>query len=139
MLNDPNVKVPPDWWCVSLDETSHWRIAEEDQPFIEKMLGIYIFDRAQHTYCCELTPSYFLCYIGDVAVLKPGTPDDVRERIAETYECLNQGDDCYMHVRHVEALPADQKRQYGNVADWEDEDDRGEAHVREHYLGNPVF
>ncbi len=139
MFNDPNSKVKPDWYCVALDETRHWNLAEEDRPFVKKMLGIYIFDRSTYTYCCEITPSYFLCYLGDVAVLKTDAPDDVRERINERYECLYQGEDCYMHVRDVERIPEAQKKQYGDVPDWADEVDRGEALVREYYSGNPVF
>lgn len=139
MLNDPNCKVPPDWQCVALEETQHWNLAEEDRPFIVKMMGVYIHDRSSYTYCCELTPSYFMIYLGDVAVLKHDTPDDVRERINEKYECSYQGESGYMHVRDIEAVAADQKVQYGPVADWADEEDRGESQVREYYQGNPVF
>lgn len=137
MLNDPSVKVAPDWYCVAIDETWGWSLAEEDKPFIEKMLGIYVYDANLYTYCCESTPSHFLHYLGDAAVLKGDVPEDVRERINERYEISYQGDSHYRHVSDVKAIAA--KHRYGNVDGWEDLDDRGEEIVHEYYRGNPVF
>jgi len=131
--------VQPDWYCVALDETQYWNLADDDKPYVEKMLGVYIYDRASYTYCCELTPSYLLCHVTNVAVCKADTPDDARERINAAYECGGDGEDFYMHVRTVEGIPDEQKHHYGNVEDWQDEKDRGEAIVREYYQGNPHF
>jgi len=138
-LNDPDCKVPPDWWCISFDETVHWNIAEEDKPYIEKMMGVYFYDRSEYTYCCEVTPSYWLRHLGNVAYCRWDTPDEVRERIYDKYEIGGYDDSCYMHVRVVEAIPAERKVRYGLVDGWADEKDRGEEQVREYWQGNPAF
>lgn len=130
-------KVKPDWYAAAIDETAHYTIEEEDKPFIERIVGVYFFDRNEYTHCCEVTPSHYLRYLSDSVRCKDDTPDDVRERIYELYEHCG-GEDCYMHVSSVDRIPEKFKHHYGEPQD-ADAEDRGEGEVREHFQGNCPF
>lgn len=126
-MRDDNVK--PDWWCVALDETRYYNIAEEDKPKIEKIVGVYIFNRSEYTHCCEIAPSYSLIHLYD-AVYLTEFGEDFGDEMDEKY-AHNDSDDCYMHVADVEAIDASKKKQYGEA---ENEDE-----VREYWQGNCPF
>lgn len=43
---------------VAIDNTKYWR--DDIQKACGKITTVYYYDKGQHTYCCELTPSYYL-------------------------------------------------------------------------------
>lgn len=135
MRND-NVK--PDWWCIALDETGYWSIDEADRPYIEKIVGVYFYDANEYTYCCEITPSYFLRSLGSSIWFTSDTPDDKREELDVKYREHESYDDHYMHVRAVKGIPEDRKHHFGTLDDAEPEDNQEDC-VREYYSGNPAF
>lgn len=131
MRND-NVK--PNWYCVAIDETKFWNLDPEDVPFIKQIYGVYTYDASTYTYCCELTPSYWLNFIENSFVFNPDTPEEIRDCILEKYACAG-GEGFYQHVSDVKAISL--RHHYGESED--EGEDRGEAEVREYYQSNPVF
>ena len=85
---------------VVLNETEFWR--EDIQKACGKINRVYLFDSNQHTYCCEMTPSYTLIPLASFAV----SENEVSE---EMYEELLKGDSLnseimYMHVSSVDKM-----------------------------------
>ena len=119
--------IKPEWHCVAFDDTRYFDIEEEDKPYIEKILTVYFFDSNEYTYCCELTPSYYLRFLNHVAYCNSDIPEDVRDRINERYELI-QCEDAYMYVSVV-------SRKETIVFDGEATEDE----VREYWQGNPVY
>ena len=123
--------VKPDFRYVKIDETQHW-----NESFIRglgkgtKLIATYVYDASEHTYCCELTPSHFLRYVG--TEIEPGrelTQDeweqyDEKVREAE-WDCDN---DHYRHCRSIQnSRPVPERaRGYENLDD-----------VIEEYAANP--
>lgn len=141
MLNDPNCKVKPDWQSIYLDETRYWNLADADKPLIEKMIGVYVYDRNSVTYCCEVTPSYAMIHLYNSAWVGVDCTDEDRKRIHSDYVDAAMGSDDdvrYMHARDVDRIPDSQRKSYGELSD-ADADDRGEAEVREYWQGNCPF
>lgn len=130
MLNQPNPEVKPDWRCVGFNHTRYFNIAEEDRPYIEKIMAVYFFDKNEYTYCCELTPSYDMRFLHHTVHCDIDTPEDVRERINERYE-LVYDEDCYMHVSDVD--------KFDNIAYGEVDEDTTEDNIREYWNANHVM
>lgn len=126
----PTIK--PDWHAVAFDQTYAWNIAEEDKPFIEKMLGVYFFNKNERTNCCELTPSYWFHFLHNIAVTTSDCPENVRERISERYEMSPDDDGGFYawcsRIKDMETVA------YGPIDDDETEDD-----IREYWQGNWPF
>jgi hypothetical protein len=121
--------IPIDAWIVSLDETQYYSIAEEDKPFIEKIIQIYLFDRNERTYCCELTPSYYLDPVYADVYVKEGTPDDIRDALYEKY-CFEPSEGSYYHCGAIEGIPADRKYQFGEVETMDEAREDAQANWR---------
>jgi hypothetical protein len=86
---------------VGFDQTADWNLAPEDKPWIKEIRAVYLFDRNTVTYCCEVTPSYYMRFCYHAFVFIDGTPDEVCSRIQEQYGTEPQ-DDCYMHHAGVD-------------------------------------
>jgi hypothetical protein len=59
------IPIKPDYRYVRIDETRYWN--EEFLADIgpdAKIVATYIFNANEVTYCCEITPSYWLEYVG---------------------------------------------------------------------------
>jgi len=114
-----------DAYAVALDETDHYNIDQADAPFIVRIRGVYLFDRNERTYCCELTPSYFLIHLYDQIEFADEADEDVREALDEKY-AHEPSDDIYVHCGDIERIIAAGKpytvSHYGDCApnDWED-------------------
>lgn len=113
-----------DFHAVALDETRYCRIDAADAPYIDRIFGVYVYDAAEYTYCCELMPSHWLEPVYTTVHCKPDTPDDIREALQEKYAHCGM-DGYYMHVRSV---PTTERVRYGKADSIDD--------VREYYQGN---
>lgn len=132
-------KIKSDWWCVKIDETRHWNIAEEDKPFIARISGVYVYARNSHTHLCEMTPSYWLCFVTYVIDYFDGVEvsDEKSDQINQDY-ALQFSDDAYMHCHDVDQIGG--QHHYGEVADAEDmTHEQQENEVICSYSENPVF
>lgn len=106
--------VPPDYWAIALDETKYYNIDPEDRPLIERILGIYFFDRNVHTHCCEITPSYWLEYHSASIHFRDDVSENDRDRLDYKYG-HEPSEGSYYHVAAIESMPADRKHQIGEV------------------------
>lgn len=97
---------------ISIDETRNYNIKPEHEEYIDKILGVYLYDKNMPTVVCEITPSYYLIHLYDEVVIKDGSyavlPDENeiydREEIYETYENTGISEDIYVHVSTVDRL-----------------------------------
>lgn len=104
-------------------------LPDEDQARIEAIYDVYFYDKNAHTYCCEMTPSYFMEYLSTNIVIKPGVPEMEVGALQDEY-CNGNGEDCYMHCSDVDRIA-------GQVAFGEGEVTPEE--VREYWQGNSPF
>ena len=118
-----------DWRTVALDVTGHCDFSEGDRDYVKGIYDVYMYDHNERTFCCELTPSYYLVHLYTTIVFVDNIRDATRERLDETY-CHIPTDDCYMHVSSVERIKVG-VASYGQ--------DATEEEAREYWQGNPVF
>lgn len=83
---------------IVLDESKHWK--DDIQKACGKIKTVYMYDANQHTYCCEIFPSYSLIPLYSFAE---------NEISDEMEEQLMQGDTensepRYFHVRFIDTL-----------------------------------
>jgi hypothetical protein len=103
--------IRPDFRVIGIDETRHYNIPEEDRPYIDKILGVYLYDKNEVTRLCEFTPSYFLRHLYDTIVLtEEGHSDSwLGDRLEQAY-CYCESDDIYMHCSDVDLLETQVKK-----------------------------
>jgi len=143
-------RLPIDARVIALNETEFYALPDEHKPYIRAIRGVYLYDANQRTYCCELTPSYFLIFLyNSVLLTEEGQAlnDEAKEALYDVYETENSGEDCYMHVADVDRL---EKAASAGLGDYyaygatevsyedSDYDDQIEG-LREHFCGNPPF
>lgn len=96
-------KTKPDFRLIALDETQYWNLPEFAGKFT-RIERVYLYDRAQHVYCCEMTPSYYLMPIETHAVYADNVSENVRDEINIA---LISNEDCegmYLHVAQLDRL-----------------------------------
>lgn len=116
MNKNPDIK--PDFWLVALDETPYWMLPADIMQHIERIEAVFVFDRNEATYLCEMTPSYCLYLVEHRPVFKD---DDLDERIKERGYDTIQGafidDDIdYMHCHAMDQLIEKLKNEEYRVA-----------------------
>lgn len=92
----------PQWAIIRIDETEFW-----NKDFLKKlgenivMKGVYIYDKTERTYCCEITPSYFLTFIGTEisGSINYNNEEDFYERMDEEIRDAERQNDS-SHYRH---------------------------------------
>jgi hypothetical protein len=103
----------PDIHFVSLNRTENYNIEPEDQPFIEAILDVYSYASNHVTYCCEMTPSYWLTSHGSIVrfkeeadgVLSDIAQERIHERILSRYEgIVDESGGVYIHCHNLDAL-----------------------------------
>lgn len=134
---ETEVRPPIDAYAIALDETGHYEIDAADRPYIERIVGVYVFDRSERTHLCELTPSYYLIHLYDEVRLTPlGMDCEDERRLDEIYQkyeyCESQ--DIYVHCHSVERLLAQAEERPFTVYHYgepENEDDAEHDEVME--------
>lgn len=123
------------WVEIRIDETRYWdwHILNTILGKEGKVYGVYIYNKFEHTYCCEARPSYLLRHIYDYpSVILP------EEVIDEFDHCAGIGsNDHYVHVAGVEAMNANNKCDLGIFGCLGETSEEIEEQVREHVRGNP--
>jgi len=76
---EPETALAPEWRIVRIDETQHWNEASKARRMGGKLIASYAYNRNSHTYCCSVTPAYWLVYLGTDFDL-PGESLFVEER-----------------------------------------------------------
>lgn len=93
----------PDFYVIALDETRNWNLEGLD-PAVLTVEAVYLFDRNQHTYLCEITPSYCLYHVEDRAVYADNTPDEVIDRVDGLIMAESSEPETYYHVSDIDKL-----------------------------------
>ena len=103
---DVPVRLPIDAYVVSFSQIGDYSIKEEDRRHIQDIRGVYIFDRHQRTFCCEMTPSYWLIHLYDEVILTPEADkleEFEKDAIYQEYEYCG-GEDIYIHCHTIDAM-----------------------------------
>lgn len=157
MSTEPAIK--SDWWFVGYDETHHWNFKDIDpvvfKRFVRRIVGVYACDRAEHTHCCEITPSHWMIAVAneivfneqelDIAEHREGFDVEAfREKVSDAVLEVSLPDsDHYQHVKAVDRYIAAHPELAYQVGDVEEdrENDNGEVlnRVFEIWSSNPKF
>ena len=91
-----------DLWLIKIDEREHWCNAIKAQT--TENFGVYVFDRDERTFCCELTPSYCLAFVANDYTEIDGLAEHARNALNEDVLDTDNEPVTYMHVRDIEWL-----------------------------------
>ena len=112
---------------VKIDETQYWTpdIIEK----AGKIWAVYLYDADEGTFCCELTPSYFLepLYYSPEKFIEG---IDEREQVEDAFdEVLRDDRGRYFHCKDIDRIP--EKDKYVSANEFDDLEE-----AREYFLGN---
>lgn len=121
--------------AVRIDETIGCRA-----DFLErcggKLWGVYIYDESERTFCCEITPSYWLELVDYLPASFPEGEEESEALSLELLEVLNESErGMYMHVHAVEKLGGKERFFIPN----EDEHESAMDDALEAYRANPIW
>lgn len=107
-------KIVPNFEIVKFEETEFYDATELTRLGIKKVYGIYLYDKNQVTFCCELTPSYCLYYV-DFCYDNSSDLTDVQ--CEEAYDWLveaNSGNEEveYFHCSDIDVFPKEDRREW---------------------------
>jgi hypothetical protein len=136
--------LPIDAHLVAIDQTEYWNIPDHME-HIEKILGVYLYDANEHTYLCEMQPSYWLYPVDNVVVFRDSADDEVQDDVDQVVRS-NGDDGIYMHVIDIEMLIEREPEHHrhpdtGDVIVSYDDcpyDEQIESYI-EHFQGNAAF
>jgi hypothetical protein len=134
-----SVRVKPVFKVVKIEETRHYT----GKDFVKKagkIWAVFLYNFASQTYCCEITPSYELNYLGSVTENR--LTDEQQEYLLEANAHREVIE--YHHVATIDKLPdADNVAKPWDITeeDYEDDDAYDELfeEVLDHEQGNPTF
>ena len=89
---------------IALNETEYWSLDVEMMRHIERIETVYLYDANEHTYCCEMTPSYWLMPVETRAIFKPNTSDSLIDKIDGEITRNADNDGIYIHVHALDSL-----------------------------------
>lgn len=140
-------KVLPKICAVRIDETECW--TDDVRAKVDKVYGIYLVDLNCHTYCCSMTPSYAMYYIGFSIQSNKTSMFDKMDEIEELeMEMMANSSPelvCYMNCSDVDRMDKSNfDFDFTVDHDYYNFDDPKEYHemiddMIESYNGNPTF
>lgn len=140
------ITIKPDWWYVGYDDTKDWSfetLPERALPFIEKIITVYACNRTEVTYCCEITPSYWMIAVSFEPIFNTKIWDrpDCEEIREEVFNFVNdvcvQASSCYMHAGRVDVYIGKNKQWTHRIGD--PGEDFKEEDLFETWTSNPKF
>ena len=87
-----------DFRLVAIEETRNWR--EDIAAACGRIFGVYLYNKNEHTYCCELAPSYTIIPLYSYA--EKEISDEIAEKLMNGDSLCN--DVTYVHVSEVDKL-----------------------------------
>ena len=105
-MPDTENRVTIDACVIALNRTQNYFIEEKHQPFIARIEEVYLYDKNQHTHCCEFTPSYFLIHLYTRVIFTPvgdQLNDHEQDEIFQAYE-HEDTENCYVHCHEIDTL-----------------------------------
>ena len=101
------VEVTTHFVLVSIEDTADWQPDFLASRHITHTYTHYLVDLHQHVQVCELTPSYFLYYVGEHCEFSARAYElELAEQWREEFECQSQlvSESHYMHVGDFDRL-----------------------------------
>ncbi len=139
-------RLPIDARVVAITETHHYDLPPEHARYIENIRGVYLYNANRRTYCCEMTPSFWLIFLcHSILLSKEGKAidDEVCEKLYEEYEIDNPGNNQYVHCAVIEQLTKTTSNylEYGATGESYEDSDYNEQieGLVEHFQGNTPF
>jgi len=98
--------LPMDLHVIAIDETEYWTMPEHMSAVIGRIEQLYYYDANRVTYCCEMTPSYWLEAYDVRFIPKSGcvVGDDLDERIYDTLRQHADLEGTYYHCHNINGL-----------------------------------
>lgn len=116
----PNTEseIVPSVLAVRLDETSNWDADFLKKYRIEKVFGVYVYNRNRRVHCCEMTASYELNFVESQFEFEAGfyPEDQLSEEIDDLRIEAEAGTELvsYYHCHSIDKIPVRRKR-YGKA------------------------
>jgi len=106
--------VKPKMTLVSIDQTKYWDLSE--YPEVKKIKAIYLVDKSQHHFLCELTASLWLEYVATDIVYK--NLDEVsNERLERIDYEVNRFQETGGEYHHVKSIKNSEKMEVIPIVD----------------------
>lgn len=126
-----NDNVAPDFRAVAYDETRYYQIDLEDKPLIKSIWGVYLYNKNEYTYCCELTPSYSMEPLYTYIIYQDDLSEDQIDRLDNKY--AHEGmEHVYRHVSDVNHYVDSNPKLSASYGPADNQDE-----VIEYWAGNP--
>ena len=153
-MTDTENLVAIDARVIALNRTHNYFLDEKHQAQIARIEEVYLYDKNQHTHCCEFTPSYYLIHLYTRVIFTAvgdQLNDHEQDEVFQAYEHQDT-DNCYVHVHEIDAWEAKAKpftyyiHGDPDFSDAEDEFESEEAYhdavmdaLRDHFQANCPF
>ena len=116
--------LPLDMYLVVIDDTKRWNIKPEIMAKIEKIEGVYLFDKNSITHLCSMSGSYWLIQIEQRIIFKDNINEEEQEAIEDAIDfVICSYDDNYYNVFDIDvllSLTTSRIYHYGNPKmDWD--------------------
>lgn len=136
-------EIKPKFVVVRLNETQHW--SDDIKAQVKAIYAHYLFDENSHTHCCEITPSYWLRWVGfDIEMEEAGAdvPEKLYSTVEDSFHAIDN--DCYYHCRVIDKIDGENKKVFMEGSDLDPwGEDYGYDNVFDEvvtsYYENPVF
>ena len=127
----------PDFRVVKLDDTKYWH--EDIVALAGRIWSVYLVDVSTYVYCCELTPSYCLEFIGSTWERSPEDSSEAEKLWEQINEVdIDSSDVAYVNVGDLslddaERMGPDEKEWKEAVEEHDGDQDRAAEALREEY------
>ena len=113
---DGEKEIKPRFVAVRINETKHW--SDDIKAQVKAIHAHYVFDENTVTHCCEITPSYWLRWVGfDIETEDPHAEisEELHDAVAEGFHSAeNSG---YYHCRTIDKIADDDKKVFMEGSD----------------------
>lgn len=145
--NDTKNNIKPDWRYVKIDETKNWDETSPARMFGKKLVATYAYNKNSVTYCCSLTPAYWMLYLGTEAQCDKELTDEQWESINDNIQESEYNDQSgYYNCSCIDAMESNplpysidvDRNDFSDDAAGENEYNNKVADdIRESFLANP--
>lgn len=143
-VKETKTQIKPNWRFIKRDETEFWLPSWNARKLGTKLVATYAYNANSHTYCCSLTPAYWMVYLGTEAFPEQELTD--RWQLVDIMESESDEQSTYFNCSDVdrmksEALPYEidvdrEDFEEGEIGDSE-YDRKVEDCIRENFQANP--
>jgi len=99
--------ITTDFYVVKIDETRYWDVDFRRKNGINSISRVYLFDKNEHTYCAEMTYSYWLIPLYILV-----DPPEARDAVDDG-DCIDNHEPQYYNHYDVDAWISDQEFKHG--------------------------